>query len=385
MAIEEEDKPYSYRESGFQRIDNIISWCEKYGLKCILDLHNPLGRRFGGDSRLWKEEGYRERLIKVWDKLSLRVKDRGAIAYDLFNEPEPPENNYFIWNDLAKRLIETIRKNDKIHPIIVESINYATTDDISKLEDFEDNIVYSFHFYSPSKFTMQKVPWFKNEEETEYPGIIDGEEWNIKTIEEKLSNAIKVSQERKVPLFCGEFSCADTAPLMDGLMYLADLLKVFSENRISWAYYNYLYRTINEYWKDRFNWNLFIYYIPEKRLNSFTHKVNILKFFASEALGEVLSIAKERADNINIYGVKSIDDKVELLIWNENSEDIFIQLLFANISPNLKANVLFMNNAYGQFNFWESASLSDNRLLLEIPGKTFMKIEIPIKDYSLIF
>ncbi len=46
MVLEDDDKPFEYKEEGFSYIDQCISWCEKYKLNIILDLHRAPGYAF---------------------------------------------------------------------------------------------------------------------------------------------------------------------------------------------------------------------------------------------------------------------------------------------------------------------------------------------------
>ena len=38
-----EEAPYVYREEIFGHIDNFISWCKKYGLNIVLNMHKAIG------------------------------------------------------------------------------------------------------------------------------------------------------------------------------------------------------------------------------------------------------------------------------------------------------------------------------------------------------
>ena len=41
--FEDDTAPFKYRETGFARLDNVLSHCERHGLYVILDLHSAQG------------------------------------------------------------------------------------------------------------------------------------------------------------------------------------------------------------------------------------------------------------------------------------------------------------------------------------------------------
>lgn len=44
--IEDDDKPFVYKESGFAYLDNCVAWCRKAGINLVLDLHRAPGFSF---------------------------------------------------------------------------------------------------------------------------------------------------------------------------------------------------------------------------------------------------------------------------------------------------------------------------------------------------
>ena len=190
--IRNPEPPYSIQENKLKEIDRFLEVCRKYHLRCILDVHETPGRvewKGKKDRRLWENYEFHGYLNDTWDMLAKRYANWGDViaGYDLFNEPNMNEQKPGTpsdWNALAKRITVTIRQQDTSHPIIVESINWASTEGFLKLEPIDDpKIIYSFHYYQPMEFTHQGV-FDPSPETVSYPGKIKNIEWNKEKIRE---------------------------------------------------------------------------------------------------------------------------------------------------------------------------------------------------------
>ncbi len=150
------DNPYTYLEEGFLTIDNLLNWCEKYGIYLILDLHGAPGGQsdepisdYDSDyPSLWESEENKARTIDLWRKLAQRYADKEFIGgYDLINEPKwelGPANAPL--RQLYMDITSAIREYDQNHIIFVEGNWFATAFD-GLTPPWDDNMVYSFHKY----------------------------------------------------------------------------------------------------------------------------------------------------------------------------------------------------------------------------------------------
>jgi len=144
----------------FQYLDSLVTWCKKYGVYIILDMHGAPGGQTGqniDDSpndlpELFMDKKFEERLIKLWLEIVRRYKDEPIIAgYDLLNEPLPErtgaaEKYGHLVEPLYKKLTTRIRQIDSRHVIFLEGINWSNDWSIFS-ETFDDNLVYQFHYY----------------------------------------------------------------------------------------------------------------------------------------------------------------------------------------------------------------------------------------------
>ncbi len=147
-------------EENFTLLDSLISWCGKYNVYVILDMHGAPGGQTGqniddspnNEPELFMDSKYENRLMRLWMKLVDRYKDSPVVAgYDLLNEPLPErtgaaEKYKQLLEPMYKKLTTEIRKVDKKHMIILEGYNWANNWSIFT-KPFDNNLVYQFHYY----------------------------------------------------------------------------------------------------------------------------------------------------------------------------------------------------------------------------------------------
>ncbi len=330
LILEDEENPGQYKEAGFQYLDNFVAWCEKHSLPAILDMHHAIGRRKWEDTRIWKHyfgskdpREYQDRFVNLWREIALRFAHRGGVAaYELLNEPNPPDDDFAVWNDLARRATAAIREFDQNHPIIVDSIGCANPSKFTGLIPIGDpNIIYSFHNYEPHDYHQQKRPWSfsVNGDTYYYPGIIKGTYWNRRRVRAVFAPPVRFAQNHNVRLFCGEFGCVSDCPPMTDMIYLMDQISLFHELGIGWTMFNYIQRESKPYWKSHFDCNLFIYFVPESRLYTFERKLNLIRFFL-EKEGDVLALDQPSDEDVTLYGVREPHGRISVLVSNKDRE-----------------------------------------------------------------
>jgi endoglucanase len=181
--LEDDSQPYIYKDSGWQILDQVLGWCEKYHVYAILDLHAVPG----GQSRLtpsdpgtksqliWNSPDNQARTVAMWNAIASRYHDRKIVAgYDLINEPLPP--NGAILNDLERRITAAIRSVDPDHMLIIEGGAFSS--DFSMFPaPISGNQAYGFHMYT----------WFGDNRS------------------QKFDEMRALTDAQRVPLWAGEF------------------------------------------------------------------------------------------------------------------------------------------------------------------------------------
>lgn len=267
MIIEEEDG--TIRQDGYNYLDSCLEWCRKYNINMIIDLHKAFGYSFDPLDKTDKtiffhDEKIQERFYSLWKTIASRYGQYyDTIAFELLNEiVEPSVADE--WNDIAMKTISEIRTVASDSWIIFGGTMYNNVLSVPKLADPKDNkVAYTFHSYEPIIFTHQGAYWVENMPEDfriGYPESIEEYRRQSKRLSQQLVGAIysdnlteiagsffetlfipalKIAEERNIPLYCGEYGVIDLADDISKINWTADICSVFDKYGIGRAYWNY--------------------------------------------------------------------------------------------------------------------------------------------------
>lgn len=259
-----EEKPYTYSEEIFYHIDNFIAWCKKYGLNIVLNMHKAVGNYcdIKEDVELLDDEELQNRFISLWLVFEERYANDNSIAFELLNEVRnvDPEK----WNVLADKTISSIRARNKDRKIIVGSTCWNSPDTLKHLKIYDDeNIIYTFHFYSPFEFThqrgvLQAEPLYYNrimpypcdiERYRDYQATVHNKrpayakysKMDIAYMRDALQSAVDfVKSHPDKILWCGEFGTIRHADIKWRENWMRDVITILKENEIPYCVWNYL-------------------------------------------------------------------------------------------------------------------------------------------------
>lgn len=175
-TFESDNAPYTYKQTGWKWIDDNVAWAKKYGIQLILNMHYPQGgyQSQGTGDALWNNNEDQKRLTALWAAVAKKYKNEPAIiGFGLVNEPVPV-SSLQQWQQLAQRITDAIRKEDKRHIVFVEKpiwIKSNPPEDANlNFPIINDNrLVYEFHTYDPIEYTHQLFDWAHFGDGGKYP------------------------------------------------------------------------------------------------------------------------------------------------------------------------------------------------------------------------
>ena len=234
----------NYLDSGWTRLDWLLSECAKRRLWVILDLHGAPGAQNWFDhsgqtkglrDRLWLGSVNKDRAVDLWSKVSARYSNTTSVlGYDILNEPDPPTNaanptRYVAFTNqivpLHDRIYRAIRSNDTQHIVIMENNMYDTNNaayawwNPRPADKGWSNVVYEFHHYEHVlNSTNGTNDWYFETQKA--------------VADENVRLYAAFMSDYKVPVFIGEFQPGDP----QNFDYA---VRRYSENGINWCHWNF--------------------------------------------------------------------------------------------------------------------------------------------------
>ncbi len=252
-------------EAGFKHIDFCLDECEKRGLNVVLDLHKTAGFVFDNLEcfDFFDSAELQDLFVKLWLEMTRRYGTRKNAVFELLNEVTD-ESVAQKWNAIIKRTVAEIRKINTDIRIIIGGIFNDSIYGLTLLEKpLDDNIVFTFHCYSPLIFTHQRAYWVKDmpsdytlnypvsEREAKtrsrelfgetYSGEFEDSDKLLSPeyFERMFAEACRIAEENDVPLYCGEYGVIDQAAPESTLNWFADIHAAFEKLGIARAAWNY--------------------------------------------------------------------------------------------------------------------------------------------------
>ncbi|MGC9520978.1 MAG: glycoside hydrolase family 5 protein [Anaerolineae bacterium] len=274
LPIDEEqmwDETGDQQREAFDLLDSALDWCERTGLKVVVDLHLLRAHHFldTEEPLLFADPRGEEQFIELWQELSEHMAERptNLVAYELLNEPiaRDPDD----WNRVANAAYHAIREREPERTIVLGSNWFNQCHTFMELYVPEDDdTILTFHYYEPMFVTHYTAPWWAvggtYTGPIHYPGRpladedLEGlgdellekmDEWNRPfnrdTIVQDLAQPLAVREDTGLPLYCGEFGCYNACALHRRtprelrLAWYRDMLSVFDEYDIAWANWDY--------------------------------------------------------------------------------------------------------------------------------------------------
>lgn len=198
---------------GFYYMDQVVSWCKKYQLYLLLDMHGAPGGQTGdnidnsyGYPFLYTDSGCQAQTINIWKRIANRYKNETIIlGYDLLNEPiahffDQDQLNPLL-EPLYQKIVRAIREVDNNHLIFLEGTQWASKFHIFS-KPFDDKLVYSFHKY-----------------------------WTD-TTQDVIQEYVDFRSRYNVPIYVGETGENNDA-------WILSFRKLLEKNNIGWHYWPY--------------------------------------------------------------------------------------------------------------------------------------------------
>ncbi len=146
---------------GFARIDALVAWCRKHGLRLILDMHDCPGGQTGdniddsyGYPWLFESAHFQKQYCDIWRAIAARYADEPVVlGYEFMNEPissrlsDMAEINKHL-ERVQQMAAKAIREVDKNHVLIFGGAQWNSNFEPFTDYRFDPNMMYTCHHYA---------------------------------------------------------------------------------------------------------------------------------------------------------------------------------------------------------------------------------------------
>ena len=260
------------KEDGFSYLEQCRKWCETYGLRMLIDLHECYGYSFDplkkdmDRERFFYDPVLQERFLNLWRRIAERFAPYpDQVAFEPLNEVVLQEVAD-AWNKVASSWIRMMRTIVPDSWLVVGGVCYSSVMTLPLLDiPLDPKIVYNFHCYEPIIFTHQGAYWVENMPQDfriGYPEKLEAYQEADRRV--KLSDdlsgaifrkdihgvgtdffeaifapAVQKAEKDNAPLYCGEYGVIDLADSQAALRWLKDIHAVMNRYGIGRALWTY--------------------------------------------------------------------------------------------------------------------------------------------------
>ncbi|WP_404368748.1 glycoside hydrolase family 5 protein [Sphingomonas sp. MMS24-J45] len=246
QAFDHMDAAYRLDPKWLATLDRVVKQASDAGLAVILDEHD-----FNNcsDAPL----ACAPKLKAFWRQISLRYRTApSSVLFEVLNEPHG-KLDAAGWNALLAQVIPVIRESNPKRTLVIGPTNWNS---LSKLDALElpandRNILVTFHYYEPFRFTHQGTPW------TDYRDVhgvrlTPNDEARIQA---DFATVAAWGKAHNRPVLLGEFAAYDKndTPIADRARYAETVRRAAEKHGFPWAYWQFdsdfvLYDIEGEHW-----------------------------------------------------------------------------------------------------------------------------------------
>jgi endoglucanase len=194
--------------------------------------------------------------MAIWKQIAEHYKD--YLEPLLFEPLNEPQGNLGIpqWNALLKEVIAVIRQSNTNRTIVIGPANFNEVYKLKNLDLPKDdrNIIVTFHYYEPYRFTHQGAPWITNQDSNSWVGMKwTGSQQEKLRISKDFDVAAKWGKENNRPIYLGEFGAYKKADMDSRVLWTKFVAETAAERGFSMSYWDFcanfaLYDTETKTW-----------------------------------------------------------------------------------------------------------------------------------------
>jgi endoglucanase len=216
-----------------ERLDWVVANATKAGLAVILDEHD-----FDACSK--DPAMCRVALGNFWKQVAPRYRRAPpGVMFELLNEPHASLDAP-AWNQLLVEMLAIVRKTNPNRTVVIGPTGWNNMNALAtlRLPDEDRNILVTFHYYEPFRFTHQGASWT---DMVAVKGIGWGSGEDRERLAADFAKVADWSRRNRRPILLGEFGAYDKSgtPMELRAAYTSAVAREAEKNGFSWAYWQF--------------------------------------------------------------------------------------------------------------------------------------------------
>jgi endoglucanase len=216
-----------------KKVDWVVREAGKAGLGVILDEHD-----FDACSN--DVDMCRDKLTAFWRQFAPLYRNAPAsVAFELLNEPHG-KLDADSWNRLIPQLLDIVRATNPRRTVVIGPISWNAYRELPnlRLPERDRNILVTFHYYDPFRFTHQGASWTDLKA---LRGVTWGSEADRAQLRSDFETVAQWARSNRRPILLGEFGAYDKSgtPAEMRVAYTAAVAREAERQGFGWAYWQF--------------------------------------------------------------------------------------------------------------------------------------------------
>ena len=233
FAFKHMDRSNRIDTKWLERLDWVVREATRAGLGVILDEHD-----FNACAK--DVPACRVKLAAFWRQVAPRYRSAPrSVAFELLNEPHGALD-HDTWNSFFPELLAIVRQTNPTRTVVIGPTmwNNFTQLRTLRLPEEDRNILVTFHYYDPFRFTHQGASWTDLKA---LRGVTWGSSADRAQVSADFAQVKAWAEANRRPILLGEFGAYDRggAPLEMRVAYTAAVAREAERSGFGWAYWQF--------------------------------------------------------------------------------------------------------------------------------------------------
>jgi endoglucanase len=219
-------------KSWFDTLDWVVDGATHAGLNVIIDEHD-----FDICSK--DPDGCRPKLIAFWSQVATHLRGQGDnVLFELLNEPHA-KLDAAGWNAMLRELIPLVRATNPTRTLVIGPTQWNNLHQLPTLElpEQDRNIVVTYHYYDPMRFTHQGASWVP--EYTNVSGVTCCTAEERAKIDSDFDEVAAWSKAHDRPVLLGEFGAREGGDMASRVDWTNTVARSAERHGFAWAYWQF--------------------------------------------------------------------------------------------------------------------------------------------------